>query len=350
MLFGVYMRLILAADLHLTDLFPQEIQADQDHAVDFIVKLARTKGCTHIAFLGDTIHDKKLIYISALRKLELLISENQDLTFLFLIGNHDCVGTPENHGFGTFTKYENVRIIDELSEVNLDGRTLAFLPYSKNMHEMLPRITADILFGHFGLNEAQVSPGISTSHQIKLSDLIPFKRVFTGHFHLPQTLEYGDNSEVWYVGSTNARDWNDKNQEKRVLVYDTAEDAVESVPITGTTRFYELEINDISEADGVFKHRDELKEQGHRVRIRSSVVLSADNENLVILASQEAESLDTETLTADELISEWSTTHAHDLDVTITADDLNVYGLSLLTQAKERIEAVNTAENTEDDD
>ncbi len=63
-------------------------------------------------------------------------------------------------------------------------------------------------------------------------------KVFSGHIHKPQELHEG---RIVYVGSIDARDFGEVDQEKRIIIYDTDTGEWESVPLPVVRPFKQLE-------------------------------------------------------------------------------------------------------------
>lgn len=339
------MRILNLADLHLTDLFPERVKDDQKKVLDQAITQAREQQCSHIALLGDIIHDKKLIYIRSLRLLEKHIRENPDLTFIILIGNHDCVKDPKTHGFSTLEQFENVLLIDEPTTLQDEAQnSLLFMPYSEQLKEQLETAKATYLFSHFGLNEAQVTAGISTPHAVRLSDMLNFQRILLGHFHLPQDLDFGENQHLHYVGSTNSKDWNDKNQKKRFLLFDSLENTIKEIFIQDVLEFHELYIRTEHEAEEVLEHRKKLLETGAKVRVQSDIQLETSYAGVIYTGlTREKSTSKTETdsevslQNAHTLLTDWVDEYQTSMSIKIPKEKLLSIGQQIYEEAAEQL-------------
>jgi len=135
-----------------------------------------------------------------------------------------------------------------------------YVPFSNNfLQEIKNSQSADILLSHIGLNEAVLQSGLSKVDKISISDIAKFKLALLGHYHRPQNFS-NENTSVWYAGSLISKDWNDKNETKRFLVYDTETLEIESVNIEcGIPRFIEYIITDITDKVKIFEQAEKDK-------------------------------------------------------------------------------------------
>jgi len=300
------MRIFNVADIHLTELFSLEMRRTVRNAFLNSIELCREADCQVYKILGDLIHDKALFYITSLNFLHDTFLSNPDIQFEIIVGNHDCVGDPLTHGFSTLGREDNVTIISEPRETTDEfGNTLLDLPYSKNLEEILANKKADYLFGHFGVNEAIVFPGISIAHRISFANLIQFKRVFLGHYHLPQEHEFGD---TWlaYVGSIASKDWSDKNQTKRALILDTETNSVENIILPNTINFYEFTATTATELQTFLAEKEQLKAAGHKVRIKTTEDFGILDDSILCYPTPSSEDfLDVSSLSHSSLLKTW---------------------------------------------
>ena len=123
---------------------------------------------------------------------------------------------------------------------------------------------ADYLFAHLGLNEGILNSGISLVSDIGLKDLKQYKSVYLGHYHTPQKI-----GNTTYVGNPTHLDWNDKNQEKRFIVFDSETSEEQSVPTTGYKKYCEFNITEENKTE-ILKNATELKNSGHYVKINKT--------------------------------------------------------------------------------
>ena len=202
-------------------------------------------------------------------------------------GNHDMSSTGElqRSSVEIFKGFPNVDIITKPLE--LQG--VFYLPWSHSIYEDLKKYkgNSQILVSHFGLNEARLQSGLSVKTRVQLKDLNRFKLVLLGHYHLPQMV-HDDYTTLYYTGSLCHRDWNDKNEQKRFLVYDTETLDVESVPFVGFPEYKEYVIKTKEEAPAILEQAERDKNFGHEVRIRKDFSEEVDvPHDLIVIEKQE---------------------------------------------------------------
>jgi DNA repair exonuclease SbcCD nuclease subunit len=237
-------------------------------SLEYVVSECRKRNIKHIDILGDLIHTKSLMYTVAIDAFKSFLLRNSDIDFLILSGNHDFhqTGAYRKSAVSVFSGYSNVKCVIDAPEM-IDGMLVA--PFSETLLEDIKSYSSKILLCHIGLNEAVLSSGLSHVDHITLANLSAHQLILSGHYHKPQSISNG-RSVIYFSGSLCPRDWNDKGQEFRFLVYDTETLEVESIPLNcGIPQFIEYTINDISEKSEVLKNAEIATNNGHHVRIRN---------------------------------------------------------------------------------
>ena len=125
-----------------------------------------------------------------------------------------------------------------------------------------------ILISHFGLDEAQLSSGISIRAGVKATDLKTFKLVLLGHYHKPQYLDCGKTS-IYYVGSPIPVRRDEATEEKRFLVVDTDTFDVVSVLTEGYRRFCEFVLDADTNTEELLKLVKQQTDLGNHIVIKN---------------------------------------------------------------------------------
>ncbi len=234
-----------------------------------IVDYARDKEINNIAILGDVFHTKSIIHALAQSVLLDFIRESRDIQFIVIDGNHD-VSSKSGTGVSILKCLDsepNVLMLHSPSLVD----NIWFVPWGLDMVPNIKAGTDDYLAAHIGLNEAQLSSGVSIVSDIRIGDFRHYKHCFLGHYHLPQTL-----GNVTYVGSPIQLDWGEKHEEKRFLVVDSEEDTIESVPTTGYKKYFEFVITKDNKDETVEKAR-KARDSGDFVNIVKKEEVDTDD-------------------------------------------------------------------------
>jgi DNA repair exonuclease SbcCD nuclease subunit len=261
-------------------------------SLEYIISYGKKIGITSFDILGDLVNDKNLIYTLPQYLFKNFLIKHKDCNFTIISGNHDLssTSTTKTSAISVFSEYSNVKCFERGCTI-LDG--VAYIPYCDDMVNLIKTCTdAKILISHLGLNEGILSSGMSVISDVSIKDLYRFKLAVLGHYHSPQ--DFGnDLTKVWYAGSLINKDWGDKNQIKRFLIYDTETCEVESIPINcGIPQFIELTINDESEKVEILKRAEIAKNSGHNVRIRnktSDVVKEEVSGGVLVIEQREVD-------------------------------------------------------------
>jgi len=265
------MKRIAIADLHFTRYKDdQEISGLPERlhsllsSLDYVCSFARENDIHHIDIAGDIVDDKSIIYSIAQKLLLDFFESNDDLEFRVLAGNHDMSDRTERAicALEFLRSLSNVQLIayEPFYDEQLD---ILYVPDNPKMVSQIIGSKAKILISHIGLSEAQLSSGISIVSDLKLTQLKPYEVVLLGHYHKPQEL-VTDYVKCYYVGSLIQLDWNDANDLKRFLVYDTETLEVQSVESKGYKFFVHLSLEP-DNVDEIVSKAKELQSEGHHV-------------------------------------------------------------------------------------
>jgi len=260
------MRFIYTADLHLslysqdkiisTTKLPERLHSLQTVLYN-ISDYAHKNKINNIFFGGDIFHTKSIIHSLAQSVLLDYIRSNEDITFYVIDGNHDMSsrGISGISSLKCLDNEKNVFMFHETKQIE----NILFIPWSNQMVDDIKNGTSEYLIAHFGLNEAELSSGISIISDIRLSQLQNYKTCLLGHYHKPQEI-----GNIIYVGSPIQLDWNEKNEEKRFLVIDTNKHNIESVLTTGYKKHFQLIITKENKQD-IIQESQKLVDDGHDV-------------------------------------------------------------------------------------
>lgn len=264
-------------------------------SLDFIVSEGRKRNIKSYDILGDLINDKSVIYSVAQDAFRNFLVKNDDCNFTLLSGNHDLssTGKLQKSAISVFNSYDNCNCV--LYEPYVNGN-ITYVPFTNDFMSVLKTIEPNkILVSHLGLNEAQLQSGLSKVDKITVKDISKFKLAILGHYHKPQNFG-NDKTNVFYGGSLICKDWNDKNEQKRFLIYDTETLEVESVSIEcGIPQFKEYIIETSEQKTSILKQAELDRNNGHQVRIRNKTNEKIKEEvsgGVLILEQQEIDITD----------------------------------------------------------
>ena len=212
---------------------------------------------------GDIFHNKSLIHSVAQSVLLDLVRNYRSINFIFLSGNHDMSNMVGDGVSATksFDNEKNVTTIHETCQIE----NILFVPWNpRTMIIDLKNGTAEYAISHLGLNEGVLNSGISLVSDIGLKDLKQYKTVFLGHYHTYQKV-----GNVEYIGSLIHLDWNDKNQEKRFIEFNSDTGEERSIPSTGYKKHCEFDLTSENK-DEILKTINQLKSEGHHIKLNKT--------------------------------------------------------------------------------
>ena len=262
------MKFILTGDLHLS-LYSND-RVDKDTGLPLRLSMLRTvlynianyalsSELFTVVIAGDVFHTKSIIHSLAQSVLLDFVRDFLEIQFIVIDGNHD-LSSKSGSGVSSLKCLDNEPNVEMLHKTEQIENVL-FVPWGPNMINDIKKGTTKYLVAHVGLNEAQLSSGISIVSDIGLKDLKQYKRCLFSHYHKPQELD-----NIIYVGSIIQLDWGEKHEEKRFLIVDTEKDDIISIPTTGYKKHYEFEITKDNK-DEIVQRAMALKEEGNFVNI-----------------------------------------------------------------------------------
>lgn len=285
------MKRIAFGDVHLSSYKNDSLAEDGlPYRLSSLLKIlrkiclyARKKDIKHIDILGDLCNDKNIIYTDAINGFKDIILEFEDIWFLIIAGNHDksSIGETQTSAADIFKGYANART---LTEPEIIDDCVKVIPWStKIITDIREAVGYPIMLSHVGLTEGQLQSGISMATSLRMSDLKKFKLVLLGHYHKPQQLKTS-KTNLYYTGNLMHLNWNDKNEQKRFIVYDTETLKVQSVALSGFKEFREFIIESKDQIADMMNEANEAKAKGHHVRVRKKIPDEIENtEQLVVV-------------------------------------------------------------------
>ena len=207
--------------------------------------------------LGDILDKRKTIDFTVLRMLKNFLNffESNRVRFRCIVGNHDIYYKNTSNVIGItqiFEDSEYIEFIDRPRRIEYDGCSFDFIPWINdgNKEEVLEYIkssTSEYLVGHLELSGFDLGGGLkSQSGQMNIEYLDRYKRVFSGHFHIPS-----ETKNIIYVGTPYELTFADAVRPKRIIVFNTETKEYEN--IYTKLKLYEIysvyNINDLKELE-----------------------------------------------------------------------------------------------------
>ena len=273
------MKFIAIADLHLSAYSQDKIIKGTNlperlyylnKVLTNIAKFAIDDNIKIIVIAGDIFHNKSIIYSLAQSVLLDFIREFEDLKFIYFSGNHD-MSSKSGKGVSALKCLDNEPNVIMIHKPQVI-ENIFFVPWNpETMVNDIKNNDSDYLVAHFGLNEAQLSSGISIISDVKLSDLKHYKHCILGHYHKPQSV-----GNTTYVGSPIQLDWGEKGEEKRFLIVDSDSGKIESVPTFGYKKYIEYIITNENKEE-ILEEAKKEKEKGHMIQLVKKEDIDTDD-------------------------------------------------------------------------
>ena len=195
-----------------------------------------------ILHLGDFFDNRKTVNFETLRHAkECFINPiiEKGINLHMLVGNHDSYY--KSNGDLTSTKLlfdgiPNISVYDLMSTIELGGKSFLMVPWifpiqKEEISNIIRLNTADVCCGHFEMIGVVYQGSIVSRKGIDTDIFSHFPHVFSGHYH---------KKSHYYVGSPYQMTWNDYDDKKRIIVYDTDTDESEDIYISEDT-FFKIE-------------------------------------------------------------------------------------------------------------
>lgn len=258
------MRVLVTADWHIGVTHHGVVDEDgrNSRLVDLeatlsqMVDIALERRVDLFVCAGDIFHtnrptpEDQRVFWRLLRKLQQAKIQSR-----FIIGNHDYNSKlGASHALKLFMDVlagdEYIQIHDRTCWEDFDGLAMCYFPYRGEEPDWRRRRgrSADkvAVVCHSHLEGAVVGAEpfeIKDDNVTRFRDL-PVDYIMAGHFHKPQLLS--EKPLAFYPGSPQCVDFNERKDEKRVVVVDTDSGELESVPLT-VRKFVQIDLNGVTD-------------------------------------------------------------------------------------------------------
>ena len=141
-----------------------------------------------------------------------------------ILGNHDIFyknTTKLNSPMLLLNEYENIKVYDKPSTVQVGGQDIFFIPWitPESEQETLDSIRntpARVAMGHLELSGFYVNQSTIQQHGMDKEALNKFDKVFSGHYHMRN-----DDGKIFYLGNPYQLYWSDYNDKRGFTIFDT---------------------------------------------------------------------------------------------------------------------------------
>lgn len=196
---------------------------------EIFIPYCKKHGIKKIIQFGDLFENRRSldIYVKNI-VFDLFKTELKDFEIYIYLGNHDVYykNSNEIHSLKFLSQFSNVRIIEQISEINFYGRKFLFVPWLYDLMTFRTYVNEndvsdiDVCFGHFDIIGSKMSKkAFSKSGLTKEILFKNFKKTFSGHYH-SRSIEKIDDSEIIYTGMPYQLNRGDEGEERGFCVLD----------------------------------------------------------------------------------------------------------------------------------
>lgn len=223
------MELGILADLHwgIRNNSQSFLRYQLDYMNDCVFPVLKERKISHLIQLGDFWNSRKNLDVNTMhwvRKRFLEPIKDMDIKLYIILGNHDVYFTHSNEitSLDILKEYNNIEIIHKPTMKPFGSMKIGLIPWLANTEDIeeLRKFTVDspvdTIFGHFELNNFEVIPGHKHSGGMNHGFLKNFENVYSGHFHLKQSID-----NIHYLGTPFELSWSDCETEKGWYIINT---------------------------------------------------------------------------------------------------------------------------------
>ena len=196
----------------------------------------KERGVETVLHLGDVFDSRKSIEYQALQWTKRVVLDPlKDYKVHAVVGNHDCYFKSTNKTNSPellLQDYENIQTHSDPTEVTVDGQKILMLPWicDENLdktRKMMKETEARFAMGHLELSGFEAYRGHKFEDGKGLvhpSEFSKFEKVLSGHFHTRS-----DDGRIYYMGNPYEMYWNDVNDARGFVLFDTETGEMEYV-------------------------------------------------------------------------------------------------------------------------
>jgi len=205
-------KVLLTSDWHIESGIYTDIGIDY---ISYLQDFCKKEGITDIIIAGDIFEKSAKIHNDAFIPLFFKFKELKDngLNIIIILGNHDIYNVENSSLVETFSVFG--KVVKSFEQIQLGGRTIDLLPYTKNVDD-IPE-SGNILITHLSIADFQFDNKYHVNEKAGFSRKLfkDYNKVFSGHFHRPQ-----NKGNIVYMGSPYQMNFGEIGQKKGFITLD----------------------------------------------------------------------------------------------------------------------------------
>lgn len=220
------MKLMIIGDTHFGEK-QNDTKFNQNlvEMFEWAMETAKANKVDKIVHLGDYFHNRNSINVQTInygvQGAKVLASHYDKENILTILGNHDIYYKDrlDVHSLSIIEPY--VTVVDSLTAIDEDGKVLLtpWIIDNEQWDILVDEVVKkkhEFVLGHFEFNGFKMNDYYTMEHGNSHRELKRCKRVFSGHYHSPQT-----QNNVHYVGTPIPTTMSEANEEHGVHILDT---------------------------------------------------------------------------------------------------------------------------------
>lgn len=242
---GKKMKILLTGDWHSTKGIKANICVN---FLEFLHKYYKENEFDLLIVLGDIFDRSANIKNESFVPLFMKLYEmhQDEIEMIFVLGNHDIYNVDNDSIVETFKPLG--KVIKEYEEIEKNGISFGFLPYTKDENKVIKYSDNILLFTHVPIADFSFDNAYHATekHAFKKSLFEKAKWVFTGHFHRHQNWH-----NIVYVGSPFQQNKGEIGQKKGFVTYDTDTENWNFVEYNDAPKYIEIKTEDINQIKNI---------------------------------------------------------------------------------------------------
>lgn len=210
------MKVLLTGDWHIESGIYTDIGMDY---ITYLQEFCKENDIKDIIIAGDIFEKSAKIQNDAFLPLffKFKALKTQGLNVITILGNHDIFSVDNDSLVETFCEFG--KVVKNFEQIELGGRKIDLLPYTKNPDDVPDG--GDLLITHLSIADFQFDNKYHVNEKAGMSRKLfsDYNKVFSGHFHRPQS-----KGNIIFIGSPYQMNFGEIGQKKGFIVLDLETD------------------------------------------------------------------------------------------------------------------------------
>lgn len=235
------MKVLITSDWHIQSGIYVDICIDY---IDYLIYYCKKNDITDIVIAGDIFEKSSRISNDSFIPLFFKLKELKDQGFnvTIILGNHDMFNVSNDSLVETFSPFG--KIVKEFEEIEIGGRKIGLLPYTKSVVDVPAK--GDVLITHLSIADFTFDNNYHINEKMGMptDTFSGWNHVFSGHFHKQQ-----EKFNIKFMGSPYQLNFGETGHDKGFIVFDTETDVWERQPYTDAPKYIKMKAAEFKDID-----------------------------------------------------------------------------------------------------